>query len=68
MSTEQEIAQRMVEMWIARIPAFGDGIAEGMNEMAYALGAIDDRAHDHNRVRISQEVAKVWAKTQGAAA
>jgi hypothetical protein len=68
MSTEKEVAQRLIETWIARIPAFNDGIAEGMNEMAYALGAIDDRAHDHNRVRISQEVAKRWAKSQGAAA
>lgn len=64
MSTETEIAQRMIDLWTRRIATFGDGVAEGMNEMAYALGAIDDRAHERNRVRISQEVAKAWARMQ----
>jgi len=68
MNNRTEVAKRLIEMWIARIALFGDAIAEGMNEMAYAQGDIDDRTHDHYRVRISQEFAKRWAKAQGAAA
>lgn len=68
MSTRTEVAKRLIEMWIARIAVFGDGIAEGMNEMAYAQGDIDDRTHDHYRVRISQEFAKYWEAKLGRAA